>query len=166
MARGRTHPLKCDCRNARRSGIRKRAEALSGATGADFLVQKKSFAGCTGKLSPERKLSSLERRALVGLGTASLAFRPEQPVAGHHWADPSASRDKSCIYSIWRQCYYGARRDVKKPAWRREERQHLADLAGRTQLPEVTADALREWVREYGRLLERLDAIVSEGQSN
>lgn len=47
-----------------------------------------------------------------------------------------------------------------------EERQYLADLADRMHLPEVTADALREWVQEYGELLERLDGIVSADQSN
>ena len=42
-----------------------------------------------------------------------------------------------------------------------EERQYLAELTKRMQLPADTVDALTAWVREYGALVERLDAIVA-----
>ena len=42
-----------------------------------------------------------------------------------------------------------------------EERQHLAGLAERMQLPQEIADSLASWVEEYGLLLERLDSLLA-----
>lgn len=43
-----------------------------------------------------------------------------------------------------------------------EERQYLTDLAERMRLPAETANSISVWVQEYGTLLERMDALVSE----
>ena len=43
-----------------------------------------------------------------------------------------------------------------------EERQYLTDLAERMKLPAETANSISVWVQEYGTLLERMDALVSE----
>ncbi len=43
-----------------------------------------------------------------------------------------------------------------------EERQYLTDLAERMRLPVETANSISVWVQEYGTLLERMDALVSE----
>ena len=43
-----------------------------------------------------------------------------------------------------------------------EEQQHLADLAERMDLPTETAESISSWVNDYGALLERFDALLSE----
>ena len=43
-----------------------------------------------------------------------------------------------------------------------EEQQYLSDLAKRMALPTETADSIISWVKDYGELLERFDALVSE----
>ena len=45
-----------------------------------------------------------------------------------------------------------------------EERQYLASLANRMELPKDTVNSVTTWVTEYGLLLERLDAIVVRPQ--
>ena len=42
-----------------------------------------------------------------------------------------------------------------------EEREYLADLAERMNIPTETAESISKWVEDYGELLERLDALVS-----
>ena len=43
-----------------------------------------------------------------------------------------------------------------------EEREYLADLATRMDLPNEIADSISVWVQDYGNLVERLDALVTE----
>ncbi len=43
-----------------------------------------------------------------------------------------------------------------------EERQYLADLAERMELPSETSDAIASWANDYGELLERLDTLIDE----
>lgn len=43
-----------------------------------------------------------------------------------------------------------------------EEQQYLADLAKQMALPTETTDLISSWVKDYGALLERFDALVSE----
>ena len=42
-----------------------------------------------------------------------------------------------------------------------EEREYLANLADRMEIPAETAESISTWVKDYGTLLERLDALVS-----
>ena len=41
------------------------------------------------------------------------------------------------------------------------EEAHLADLASRMALPPGVTESVRVWVRDYGNLIERLDALLS-----
>ncbi len=43
-----------------------------------------------------------------------------------------------------------------------EEQEYLADLAERMKITAETAESISTWVKDYGELLERLDALVSE----
>ena len=43
-----------------------------------------------------------------------------------------------------------------------EEQQYLADLAKRMGLPTKTTNSISSWVEDYGELLERFDALVSD----
>lgn len=42
------------------------------------------------------------------------------------------------------------------------ERQYLVDLAKRMNLPTESAESIKSWVQDYGALLEKLDALVTE----
>ena len=42
-----------------------------------------------------------------------------------------------------------------------EEREYLADLAERMKISAETAESISTWVKDYGELLERLDALVT-----
>ena len=43
-----------------------------------------------------------------------------------------------------------------------EEREYLSDLAERMKIPAPTADSISMWVKDYGALLERLEALMGE----
>ena len=43
-----------------------------------------------------------------------------------------------------------------------EEREYLADLAKRMKIPAPTANSISVWVKDYGALLERLEALIGE----
>ena len=46
------------------------------------------------------------------------------------------------------------------------EEEHLADLASRMLLPQGVTESVRVWVRDYGNLLERLDDLLSDPNTN
>ena len=46
------------------------------------------------------------------------------------------------------------------------EEEHLADLASRMLLPQGVTESVRVWVRDYGNLLERLDDLLSDPDTN
>lgn len=46
-----------------------------------------------------------------------------------------------------------------------EEQQYLADLAKRMDLSTKTTDSISSWVEDYGKLLERFDALVSNNDT-
>ena len=46
------------------------------------------------------------------------------------------------------------------------EEEHLADLASRMLLPQGVTESVRVWVRDYGNLLERLDDLLSNPDTN
>ena len=46
------------------------------------------------------------------------------------------------------------------------EEAHLAALASRMLLPQGVTESVRVWVRDYGDLLERLDALLSGPDAN
>lgn len=41
-----------------------------------------------------------------------------------------------------------------------EEQEYLSELADRMELSAETADAISEWVKEFGSLLERFDSLI------